>query len=395
MKKAIKAFFALLFLILTVSDVLAAEKNNKTKTETIDNYIAIFDFEVKNGDKGISGPLTDNVIHELSKSDKYEVIDRGNMNKILKEQKLQMSGCISGGCIVQAGQLLGVGKIVTGSVGIVGKTYYLTLQLINVQTGKIEISVADTCKCELDELLDSTTRLAKKLLGEKVLQPAVTAPNPPTIVESKAEAIAKVAANDRAFWDSVKDSKNPDELKAYLEQFPTGIFAPLANARLKAIERGGVQTQSGKAAASDVTGSKEIARDGRFIAYDNQTVLDTRTNLMWAAKDNGSDINWVNAKSYCENYRGGGYTDWRMPTRVELAGLYDKGKTYQTEGSSFFSRFDVHLTELIRLTCVVHWASETSLSDAAVLDFNLKNSMSWKSQTHASCLRALPVRSGK
>lgn len=68
----------------------------------------------------------------------------------------------------------------------------------------------------------------------------------------------------------------------------------------------------------------EIRRDGRFIVYDNGTVLDTRTNLMWAAKDNGSNINWQNAKEYCENYRGGGYTDWRVPTQDELAGLYDR-----------------------------------------------------------------------
>ena len=79
-------------------------------------------------------------------------------------------------------------------------------------------------------------------------------------------------------------------------------------------------------AKSSTAGEK--ARDGRFIAYDNGTVLDTKTNLMWAAKDNGSDINWADAKSYCENYRGGGYTDWRMPTTDELAGLYDAAKTY-------------------------------------------------------------------
>jgi len=72
---------------------------------------------------------------------------------------------------------------------------------------------------------------------------------------------------------------------------------------------------------------KEIGKDGRFIAYDDGTVLDTRTNLMWADKDNSSDINWQGAKSYCENYRGGGYSDWRMPTQDELAGLYDEGKT--------------------------------------------------------------------
>jgi hypothetical protein len=45
----------------------------------------------------------------------------------------------------------------------------------------------------------------------------------------------------------------------------------------------------------------EIKREGRFIAYSNWTVLDTHTDLMWAAKDNGYNINWSDAKSYCEN----------------------------------------------------------------------------------------------
>src|SRR4030042_3601114 len=109
----------------------------------------------------------------------------------------------------------------------------------------------------------------------------------------------------------------------------------------------------------------EKARDGRFIAYDNGTVLDIRTRLMWAARDNGSHINWYNAKSYCENYRGGGYTDWRMATLDELAGLYDAAKTYKSTCG-----YDVHLTELIRLTCVAPWASETRGSVAAPFAFH-------------------------
>jgi hypothetical protein len=57
-------------------------------------------------------------------------------------------------------------------------------------------------------------------------------------------------------------------------------------------------------------------------------VLDTKTGLMWAAKDNGGNINWFGAKNYCDNYRGGGYTGWRMPTQDELAGLYE-GKGHE------------------------------------------------------------------
>ena len=138
-------------------------------------------------------------------------------------------------------------------------------------------------------------------------------------------------------------------------------------------------------------GEKETpAKDGRFIAYSNGTVLDTKTNLMWAAKDNGSNINWANAKSYCDNYRGGGYTDWRMPTQDELAGLYDAAKTYKSDCD-----FDVHLTELIRLTCTWAWASEARGSDAAYFFNFFVGERSWLPQSGTNRLRALPVRSVK
>jgi hypothetical protein len=130
-------------------------------------------------------------------------------------------------------------------------------------------------------------------------------------------------------------------------------------------------------------------RDGSFIAYNNGTVLDTKTNLMWAAKDNGKDINWADAKSYCENYRGGGYTDWRMPTLDELAGLYD---TYKTAKSD--SGHTVHLTELIRLTQAAHWSSGTRGSEAANFDFGAGERF-WDHRSDDDGHRALPVRFGK
>jgi hypothetical protein len=70
--------------------------------------------------------------------------------------------------------------------------------------------------------------------------------------------------------------------------------------------------------------AKEIGRDGRFIAYANGTVLDTKTNLMWAAKDDAKGLLGIEAKEYIANYNGGGYTDWRMPTIDELETLYDR-----------------------------------------------------------------------
>jgi hypothetical protein len=123
----------------------------------------------------------------------------------------------------------------------------------------------------------------------------------------------------------------------------------------------------------------------RFMDPKEGVILDTKTNLMWAAKDNGGDINWANAKSYCENYRGGGYTDWRMPTQDELARLYDSALT---------GRNGNHLTNSIELTGYCPWASETRGSEAASFYF-LGGDRFWKVQSYDNNYRALPVRSGK
>ena len=129
----------------------------------------------------------------------------------------------------------------------------------------------------------------------------------------------------------------------------------------------------------------EKVKDIRFIAHKNVTVLDTKTNLMWAAKDNGKDINWEDAQSYCENYRGGGYTDWRMPTQDELAGLFD---------SSIIGNDDYHLTPLITLTGSCLWALETRRNAGAYFHFRYGT----RHLTHQSNNlngRVLPVRDNK
>jgi len=136
--------------------------------------------------------------------------------------------------------------------------------------------------------------------------------------------------------------------------------------------------------------ASEISRDGRFVAYDDGTVLDTKTSLVWAAKDNGSNINWFNAKAYCENYRGGGYTDWRMPTIVELQSLYDGRRLQNADCGGA----PVHVaTELIKFTCRYAWSSERQGGEFALFFFDRGYSRFYPQSYDG--LRILPVRLGK
>lgn len=106
-------------------------------------------------------------------------------------------------------------------------------------------------------------------------------------------------------------------------------------------------TKTEKVSFSSV--SKRASMVIKRLPYDNGTVEDTDTGLMWTAKDNGGPIIWGEAKSYCSNYREGGYTDWRMPTQDELTGLYDPKVTNTRPPLSQVRKVEIDSLKLVKL----------------------------------------------
>ena len=123
----------------------------------------------------------------------------------------------------------------------------------------------------------------------------------------------------------------------------------------------------------------------RFIDHGDGTVTDTKTSLMWATKDNGNLINWFTASSYCQDYKGGGHIDWRMPTLTELASLYDpKAK----------NKYGYHITKLIDLSAASCWASDTRKNEAARFNFTY-GTVYWLYKSYSGPSRVLPIRNVK
>jgi len=84
--------------------------------------------------------LTQRLTTKLIAIDRYQVVERNNMDKILKEQKFQHSGCTDSECAVEIGQLLNSDFIVMGSVSKFGSMYSIDARLIDVGQGKGVIS---------------------------------------------------------------------------------------------------------------------------------------------------------------------------------------------------------------------------------------------------------------
>lgn len=69
-----------------------------------------------------------------------------------------------------------------------------------------------------------------------------------------------------SFWESVRDSRNPAELRAYLQQYPNGTFKALAEARLATLERGPA-TPAPQAAPAPVTAARHALQAGDSWTY--------------------------------------------------------------------------------------------------------------------------------
>lgn len=124
------------------------------------------------------------------------------------------------------------------------------------------------------------------------------------------------------------------------------------------------------------------------------TWTDRATELMWAGHDNGKDLNWNEATSYCANLKLGGYSGWRLPSIDELRGIYDPGST-ATMTLINGHRYDYHTKGGIALTGG-HW-SATQAGSGFVWYFSFNVGESYEIQPDLrNNARALCVRgSGK
>ena len=122
------------------------------------SFIAVVDFIGNNVTESDCKALTDRLRSELFNTKYYKVIEREMMDKIMEEQKFQNSGCVTDVCIVEIGEMIGVGKIVGGSISKVGSTYSVSSRIVSVETGKILKSATYDHKGEIDELLTNGMR---------------------------------------------------------------------------------------------------------------------------------------------------------------------------------------------------------------------------------------------
>ncbi|MBI5804418.1 PEGA domain-containing protein [candidate division TA06 bacterium] len=133
-----KLIFILLMAVLAA--ILPAAAQDKAPEKTA---VAVLQFEPRNISQAEAVILSDRLRAELVATNHFNVLEREQMDKILREQKLQLTGaCSDASCLVKVGQLMAVTKMMGGTISKIGNTYTVQARVIDVEKGVIETEVS-------------------------------------------------------------------------------------------------------------------------------------------------------------------------------------------------------------------------------------------------------------
>ena len=157
-----KVLSALLFFVVMVISVIADEKEDKIEKVNV----AVLDLKEVGVPNSTAVLLSDALRSELFKYEKFKLMNREDMKEIMEEQSFQNSGaCDTKECYVELGLILGVEKIITGSIGKLGSTFSMTIKMIDIESGENDKIINYRKKCTEDDLFVMIENSTKELSG--------------------------------------------------------------------------------------------------------------------------------------------------------------------------------------------------------------------------------------
>jgi len=159
MKRFIIPLLTVLTLLLLLQTVSSAADFRKTKIAVLDFQLQGEGFETK--DMGTI--VAEWFITALVKAGRFEVIERGMIQKLLDEQKLSMSGIVDETTATKIGKVLGVKTIISGSVMKLQSVIEINARIIDVETASI-VAAENVKSTAAVRLQDLVVQMSEKII---------------------------------------------------------------------------------------------------------------------------------------------------------------------------------------------------------------------------------------
>jgi len=165
-----------------LSQQIANKMTAKQKTT-----IAIVEFTDLQGNVTDFGRyVAEELVTRLYETDKFKVIERQLLNKVIAEQKLSLTGVIDPSSAKRLGRVLGVDAIVSGTITNLAQSLKLNARLISTETGEIfAVASTEIFKDESVTLLMNAGTKTATAVGGSASPPAGPGKNAPMRIVSQ------------------------------------------------------------------------------------------------------------------------------------------------------------------------------------------------------------------
>jgi hypothetical protein len=142
-----RIIFILSLVVLSTAIFVGAQPAPKTT-------LSVMDFTYSDIPATEARLLGDALLSEITDAKVFQVVERSQRDEILKEQGFAQTGaCDETSCLIEAGKMLAVQKMVGGSIGKIGKNWVINIRVVDVLTGKVEKAFTRYYKGSADQLL--------------------------------------------------------------------------------------------------------------------------------------------------------------------------------------------------------------------------------------------------
>jgi hypothetical protein len=128
--------------------------------------LVVYDLDSSDQHRPVALILSEALREELFRLKQFVLVNREDLEKVLKEMALQQTGLVDEKEAVKTGKGLAANQVVTGKLGLLGKTFVLQAKRIDVESfATLGLSSAKFSQGQEDEVLGKLGEVAKSLAG--------------------------------------------------------------------------------------------------------------------------------------------------------------------------------------------------------------------------------------
>lgn len=164
--------------LLIIIFMIIASMNAQTEKMKI----AVMDFKAGVGvNKSEVDGLSDMLINTLYETRKFAIVERSQIDQVIKEQGFQLSG-LTDEQLAEMGKILGVKSVLVGTVNVIAIEYNVDVRVVDVESGEI-VTTAGTTKTANTTYREMMEKIGKQLAKNLEMdepKPAIVAEKPKT-----------------------------------------------------------------------------------------------------------------------------------------------------------------------------------------------------------------------